>query len=202
MLKLAGELIEGQLADHIARLDAHTYEAFSILRTGEYYVGYMVGNTISISVTVNRLIAVPLIVSRDMTVDRICIYVQVAGAAGKKARLGIYNNGTNLYPGTLLLDAGEVAIDSTGIKAITINQALTKGVYWLAIVCNDGNLDIKGIANIFLAPPLSIHDVYHHVSNGQWYVAHSYAALPDPFTAGGTLTYGSFLVPVRVASLD
>ncbi len=36
MLKLAGEFIEGQLADHQAALDAHTKNLGEVVRTGEY----------------------------------------------------------------------------------------------------------------------------------------------------------------------
>ncbi|GAI01197.1 unnamed protein product, partial [marine sediment metagenome] len=53
--------------------------------------------------------ALPLVVPRDITVDRIAVDIEVAGEAGSKARLGIYRNGANLYPGTLVVDAGEIA---------------------------------------------------------------------------------------------
>ena len=120
MLKLAGELLEGQLADHAADLDAHTKNVLEIVRTGEYYLSPSHGYG-TLTMVANRLYARPLVVVRDITIDRLAIEVTSAGAAGTKARLGIYNVGTNLYPGTLILDAGEVAVDATGIKAATIS---------------------------------------------------------------------------------
>jgi len=202
MLKLAGELIEGQLADHIARLDAHTYEAFSILRTGEYYVGHISGDHYDVSYGANKLHAAPLVIPRNIAVDRIAIDVEVAGGAGTHARLGIYENGTNVYPGSLLLDAGEVDITSTGIKAITIDQALTKGLYWVVFVTDDASMKICGLANHPSVPPLGLQSNAFHVMSGHWRVDFTYGALPDPFTAGGSLNYASPLIAVRVASLD
>jgi hypothetical protein len=49
-------------------------------------------------------------------------------------RLGIYNN-SNKKPSTVVLDAGTVAFSATTtVYAITINQTLTPGWYWLAAV--------------------------------------------------------------------
>jgi hypothetical protein len=45
--------------------------------------------------------------------------------------LGIYLDNGACFPGALLLDAGTVAVDTTGTKTITINQTLF-GLYWLA----------------------------------------------------------------------
>ncbi|MEE8194445.1 MAG: hypothetical protein V3T73_02960 [Dehalococcoidales bacterium] len=202
MLKLAGELLEGQLAEHTARLDAHTKNVLEILRTGAYHLPASI-NYQALAITADQLYARPLIVARDITIDRIAIEVTGAGAGGTKARLGIYNLGDDLYPGTLLLDAGEVAVDSTGIKAVTVSQALTKGIYFMAMVADgtptvyaDNNWpDFGGI--------LGYDPNNFSAQNRGWKVAHSYAVLPDPFTAGGTSHYNNGLkVCVRIASLD
>lgn len=207
MLKLAGELIEGQLADHIARLDAHTYEAFSILRTGGYYTGYgSMAHVTNIALTANRLYCVPFVVPRDITIDRIAIHVYSAGAGGTKARLGIYNDGTNLHPGTLLADLGTVDVDGTGIKAITIDpaQALTKGLYWLALI-SDGTPSLKGTAdtsvtfNILGLNPAGFHYCYPF-----WQRSSTYNSLSDPCPAMTVASTGADLPAIlaRVASLD
>ncbi len=201
MLKLAGEFTKGQLADHIARLDAHTKDWAEILRTGEYYSAWH-AVTATQALLANRLYATILVVARDITVDRIAIRITVAGAANTDARLGIFNNGTNLYPGSLLLDAGTVDVDSIGVKAITINQALAKGIYWLAVV-SDGTPTLRA-GHVFYGlgvMPLGVSNFEN--ANTYWYVSHTFGALPNPFTAGGTLAAGSApLVAVRVASLD
>ena len=101
MLKLAGELLEGQLADHMARLDAHTRYAYQVFRTGEYMLPSMIGfySLSQVTMAANTLYAVPFLTARNMTVDRIAVNV-VTLADGKKARMGIYEDGVNLYPGS------------------------------------------------------------------------------------------------------
>jgi hypothetical protein len=52
--------------------------------------------------------------------------------AGTVSRLGILKaNPADFRTFDVVLDAGTVAIDTTGIKEISINQTLTPGVYWL-----------------------------------------------------------------------
>src|SRR4051812_39435289 len=78
------------------------------------------------------LYAHPLFIGRTMTVARIGVDVTTAGSAGALCRLGIYaDNGWGL-PGTLLLDAGVVDCTTTGVKELTITQALAPGLYWFA----------------------------------------------------------------------
>jgi len=79
-----------------------------------------------------RIVAVPFYVPDTKTAD--LIMVRVTTAIAGNARLGIYNDGANLYPGTLLLDAGTVAVGTTGCKQITISQALSGALYWLAVL--------------------------------------------------------------------
>ena len=202
MLKLAGELLEGQLADHIACLDAHTKNSHEAFRTGEYVLPFLLSvyRITYEAMTADKLYAVPFLVARNMTVDRIAINIAVPGAAGKKARLGIYNDGTNLYPGSLLLDAGEVAADSGGTKAITINQSLMKGIYWLVVVSN--GTPQPRMAD-YSYTPLGLNINLTAFQTG-WSVAFTYDALPDPFTAGASMvtTSSRYIVGLRLASLD
>jgi len=200
MLKLAGELLEGQLADHIARLDAHTKNPREVGRTGEYIQPFVLAGSYltQTAMVANTLYAVPFLAARDMTVDRIAVNV-ITVASGKSARMGVYKDGTNLYPGSLLLDAGEVSVDTGGVKAITINQALPKGLYWLTIVSN-GTPTIRTI--YYPHTILGINSAHTSFQVG-WSVSHSYAALPDPLTAGGGITVDHpFCIALRLASLN
>lgn len=187
--------------DHAAALDAHTRDMGQILRTGEYVVPVPADTTRIRSITADRLYGVLLWLARDITVDRIAIDVTIAGAGGTKARLGIYNVGTNLYPGSLLLDAGTVAVDATGVKSITINQSLTKGLYFTALV-SDGIPTIAGLWARW--SPLGVYSVaFNGGQQVQWLKAQAYGALPDPFTAaGGMSTLTAAGIYVRVLSLD
>jgi hypothetical protein len=89
----------------------------------------------NLTLVLNRLYAAPYRLNASGTADRIGVDVATAAAAGGVARLVIYQpDGTGGMPGTVVLDAGTVAIDTTGAKAITISQALSAGFYWLAVI--------------------------------------------------------------------
>lgn len=194
--------IKSRIATHTADLDAHTKNQLEVLRTGHYHITGR-GSGSAALIGANVLWAIPFIVVRDMTVDRIAIEVAVL-AAGASARLGIYNNGTNLYPGTLLLDAGTVSVATTGIKTITINQALPKGIYWMVVV-SDGNPSLASLYIYYMSTPIlglrTDNFLYSYLG---WSVAFNYAALPNPFTAGGNpnQTNNAPIVAVRISSLD
>lgn len=82
-----------------------------------------------------EVVAQPFSIGTTATATRIAVNVQSAGPAGSIIRLGIYSNdATTDKPNALLLDAGTVAVSTTGWKAITISQALTAGTYWLAAI--------------------------------------------------------------------
>jgi hypothetical protein len=76
----------------------------------------------------------PLTAPASVSIDRIGIEVTSAGTAATSiCRLGIWADSGGA-PGTLVLDAGTVATDSTGLKEITISQSLTVGtLYWLGV---------------------------------------------------------------------
>lgn len=198
----AGVTIDGvDISAHAAALDAHTKNPMEILRTGEYYIPYATKYE-ALTLGANTLYAIPLLVARNMTVDRIALQVSTL-ADPSNIRLGIYNNGTNLYPGTLLLDAGTVSGATTGVKTITISQALTKGIYWVVCV-SDATPAVNALG--YYAEPCMILGIrstdFNHRNIG-WSVAFTYAALPDPFTVGGSIA-NAFLpnMPLRLLSLD
>lgn len=82
---------------------------------------------------------IPVFIPKDCTVDRIGIEVTTAGIGGAPvARLGIYADDGDGKPGARLVDAGTVSTTTTGGKEIIISQALTKGLYWLAVAAQGG----------------------------------------------------------------
>jgi len=206
MLKLAGELLEGQLADHIADLDAHTRNPFEEIITGQYSNVLVNLDTSVKTLVADHLYATPYLAARTLTVDRIATEIKVA-AAGKSARLGIYRNGTNMYPGALVLDCGTIdcgTIDcgATGVKEIVIDQQLSQGLYWLAVV-SDGAPQIEQalVVSKFMGVIGSNYSSYYV----GWDVSQAYGTLPDPFTTGGSLVQNVTRVPyivLRPSSLD
>lgn len=185
---------------HTADLAAHTRDYLETRRTGEYLLPLgVVGTASAITVTVNTLYATPFIVARDMTIDRLAIHIFNNVGSGN-ARLGIYKEGINLYPGDLLLNAGTVSLATDGVKAITISQALVKGLYWMAFVA-DTSVPIRSTSSgaINIGINASNFDI---VNYGGWTVAHTYGALPDPFTAGGALVRHTMNIAPRLLTND
>ena len=104
---------------------------------------------------------VPVFFDQDVTITRMGINVNTVGPASSVCRVGIYsNNPATTQPLTRLVDAGTMALDSTGVKSITgLSVALTKGLYWFAYFSNAASgtiaglssasiFDVKGQANI------------------------------------------------------
>ena len=198
------ELISDRsVSEHEADLDAHTYNFAQILMTGRYFQPILVASGSTRTLVADTLYAIPLLIARALTIDTLLIEVTSAGAGGTKARLGIYNNGTNLYPGTLLVDVGLVDVDGvTAVAAvITGDQALTKGLYHLAII-SDGTPTIRGCfagQGVYGCSASNPRDRYN-----EWAKASvGYGALPATFTAGGTTTAADTLLIVpKLKSLD
>lgn len=145
---------------------------------------------------INTLYAVPILIENTTKFDVITFRIGTVSTAGV-ARMGIYRDDGNMYPGTLLFDTGSLDTTVTGGAAprsvsVTIsntapsNQVFSPGVYWLTWECGVDAPQIKvisAIANTFS------FGFDRNVSNGNPYfcytVAHTFGALPDPFTAGG-----------------
>jgi hypothetical protein len=79
----------------------------------------------------NTLRVAPFVVESSLTFDRIGAEIAVVGEAGSKLRLGIYADNGACYPGSVLLDAGQIAGDSATVQELTIStMTLAPGLYW------------------------------------------------------------------------
>jgi len=191
------------LTTHEADLAGHTVSPQAKLRTGQFLRPFPVYSLSNMTIVADTIYAIPFVVARALTIDRLGVDIMTAAAAGKVARLGIYLDGTNLYPGALLLDAGTVTVDATGSRTITVSQALTKGLYWLGFVSDGAPGATKGYA------PPSILGQYGGLfsttlENTSWTKASVGAgALADPFVAGAALDQDRGVqMGVRTFSLD
>lgn len=184
-------------------VDEHTYSSMQIKRTGEYFYNAPTRNRSQTVITANRLFLYPLYIERDITIDRLAIDVTTADA-GKIARLGIYNNGVNCYPGTLLLDAGTISVAAIGIIAAIVNQPLTKGLYWIALV-SDG---VPWMAYSYNTQSVlgALETSFNHTNDlkSYWFInGAGTGALADPFPAGSPQGSGIiFIVCHRLLTLD
>lgn len=127
------------------------------------------------------LYAIPFHVPGIFTADRISINVTVAGAG--LARLGIYVDDGDSYPGPLVLDAGTVDVSAIGIKEIVINQPLYENLYWLSVLAQ---VDFNITSNILSRYQPSGQGAATVDTQGYacYRVNVVWGALPDPYPGG------------------
>lgn len=167
---------------------ANRTDIFKYRKIGSYYTSRLAGGALEDSlVPVNQLDALPFIVPTSQNFDRIAINVTTAVAGN--GRLGIYADNGDVYPGALILDAGEVDTGTTGVKEIIISLNLQPGLYWLARVFN-AQPYIKGLSSTSLITIVGIDASLSGNPAVGWRVDHTYDVLPDPFTAGGSMLFG------------
>lgn len=103
------------------------------LRAGYYFFPYSPSSTNTSSGLGNGTLRLGQIhLPRPVTIDRIGAEITVVGDVGSKLRLVVYNNHASyMWPGDLLLDAGQIAGDSATTQELTVSLALAAGTYWL-----------------------------------------------------------------------
>lgn len=159
---------------------------FGYVSGNYYYGGVGTFGTNTFTAAANQLYAVPIDVAFSVTLAAICI--EVTTLAAGNVRMGVYRN-SGAYPSTLVVDAGTADTGTTGFKEIVTTQVLTPGKYWLASVF-DATPTLRRLSG--LANPSSIQLGANQEADsvgdvrGRVIVAHTYGALPDPFTGSGT----------------
>jgi hypothetical protein len=158
--------------------------------------------TAGVGAAANALRVLPFIPPMDITADRICCNCTTLYSGGK-IRLGIYADNGSLYPGARLIDSGDIACDAAGFKDVTISQALAGGtLYWIGYVVNGiTTLAFSKIAAGTTPSIMGVSAANPPVVGMGWTVAHTYGALPNPYTAGGTVLtqVTEILVAIRAA---
>ncbi len=119
--------------------------------TGRWYNPHLVGGTATVAPTASELRLLPVYVPVPRTIDRVGCNVSTAGTAGHVARLGVYNvDPVTGLPTTVLVDAGTVAVDTTGVKEVVVSATL-HGLHWLGLTAQSGTftaLSTLGLAYI------------------------------------------------------
>lgn len=132
--------------------------------------------------------AIPFVVSKTCTLDRIGIEITVGSTAGSVLRLYICSDTGNCLPGALLLNAGTIAADSATVQSITINQVLTPGLYWLCMNHNGtATLTVRTIPVSACNNILGVDSTFGGTPSAVLYtVSETYTATPsDPFNLTG-----------------
>ena len=139
-----------------------------ISKVGSYSRSYSsAGQLATQGLTLNRVYYVPLLLWNDITIDRLGVSVSTAGSAGAVLRLGIYNSDTEGVPSTLVVDAGTVASTSVAAVEATLSQALSAGLYWVAVVAQVATCSTHAdgsVSNNFFIYRSSL-SLYHNTEN-------------------------------------
>lgn len=110
----------------------------SPLIAGKFYAAVSTGGPLSNSLPLNSLRMGRMLVGRSCTLTSITVEVFTAGSAGAVTRLGIFALNTATGLPTLLLDAGTVDATTTGVKTVSISQAVTQGQNIMLAAVNQG----------------------------------------------------------------
>jgi hypothetical protein len=91
-----------------------------------------------------------------------------AALASSTIRLGVYASSSDA-PGALIADFGTVSGATTGLKDLTISQALSAGLYYFAVVRQGGTgtLTVRAIDKSFTSIPASGTTFMHDFGNIQ-----------------------------------
>lgn len=118
----------------------------------------------------------PIWVDTTITLDQLAAQVTTPAGAGNKMRMGIYNADTDWKATSLVVDAGEVAIDAGAVVTATINQQLQRGRYLLASL-PQANVTVRTvlgtIQELGFNPSLGTNAFVNEL-----YASQSYGALP------------------------
>ncbi|HSX28360.1 MAG TPA: hypothetical protein VLF60_02825 [Candidatus Saccharimonadales bacterium] len=91
------------------------------------------------TMTYQLLWVFPFDCQKQVTLSSIGCNVKTAGTAGSTIRLGIFSSDGAGLAGNVLLDAGTVAGDTTGVKTVSINQVVAPDRIWLGAVWQGTN---------------------------------------------------------------
>lgn len=86
------------------------------------------------ALTNNSMRVAPMVIDAAMVLDRLAVDITTAGETGSTLRPGIYADSGAGVPGSLVVDGGAVAADTTGVKEVTVSVTLAAGIYWVGAV--------------------------------------------------------------------
>lgn len=161
-------------------------------KTGGYFgaaLHFGVALTTQSISSINSLRAFPFIVSKTQKFDRIAIRVTTTGSAGAVARIGIYADSGNIYPGSLIVDSGELSMVGTApfVREVIISVTLKPGLYWVCVIT--GGATGTAVQATPVAQAFSVDGFDSTLSgtpNMGWAAVQTYGALPQNYPAGAS----------------
>lgn len=148
----------------------------------------------------NDLVCLPVWLEAG-TIDRLAQQQFSAGAASEVFRMGIYNDNGSGKPGTLLVDGGTIDLSTaSGVKTVTVNQAVSKGLYWLAGVRQGAKTTTllvasTGATNGHPIVPWNIGSGSLYDGGPGWLQASVSGSLPATFTGSALSAYNVTTIP-------
>jgi hypothetical protein len=161
----------------------------NVYRTGKAYSivakGKFTGGTVNLGTTMK---AYPFVLENDFEVSEMRINVTTA-IASSFIRMGIYELDADFYPTVPLFLSGEINSATTGVKNIPTSSFSFQAnkYYGLVIQASITGVLLRSVDDSNLPFILGDDPAMGTAPNTNWSVTRTYAALPDPFTAGGTL---------------
>jgi len=187
----------------IARSEVHRFGYVYLKGTtpNRRYVAGTIGTSTALSASttspaIDTLWCTPLFVEKTTKFDVISFRCTTLGSAGAKVHVGIYRDNGNCFPGPLYFDSGDIATDAGSTSAtrdITITSSLQvfqPGLYWLAWETNQaspGQYTTHNTAAGVIAFAGNDPGMGTTASAYAYTVAHTFGALPDPYTTSATL---------------
>jgi len=154
--------------------------------TARYYNGLgFIPSTSTLTLTSDRMYGKVFTVAETETFTRIGIEVQTAVSGN--ARLGIYNF-VDGVPTTLVADLGTVSTSTTGEKEITISQALTAGIYVLAVIADNASALFRGTNDLTILSHFTGAQSGQSGTEVAFFIDTTFGVLDDPF---GSVSYTS-----------
>ena len=110
------------------------------------------------------------------------IQINYNGGSSGNVELGVYTDAGSSGPGSLVLDAGNVAITNGWAVISGLNVSLTPGTYYWLVFIQSSSQPVSYTAGAPQNP---------NASNAHCYASQAYGALPSSFPGGATCTNSS-----------
>ena len=200
-VRFSGNTVDVSPASEYPELNDH---ALSLVKhiSGRYYpTGFTSGVSTSNTLGNDSLRVSPFYVPKTITVDRIAAEITVAGSSGCTYRLGIYRSDKDGYPSSLVVDAGTIPADAVAQVALTINETLEPGTYWVGGAIQGSPASQPTVRTVTAGSPMvgatSLAAVLPSATVG--YGTTAAGALPSTFPASANASGASPRVALRIA---
>lgn len=167
-----------------------------------------IGSVATPSATGNPAYFFPVWIPEDCTLDRVGINVPTTAVAGSTVQIALYSPNSSYVPTTRLLDAGSVSTATTGVKELTISQAVSAGLVFVALRWSATGIGLTGytqtlggatVATDILVPPSTASAQTPAYGGGIVWRATSTSPFPSTVTPTLSTTAQQFNVFVRRA---